>query len=124
MSARIVYRESLKPFAQKLRREMTRQECRLWYDYLKSYPQTFRRQKQFGAYIVDFYCSSVRLVVEIDGSQHYEPDEKAQDEKRERYLNGLGLAVIRFSNYDIDRHFDGVCETIDRTVKERCLASP
>lgn len=113
------YNGEFKPLAQKLRREMTRQERRLWYDFLKQHPATFRRQKQFGHYIVDFYCAEAGLVIELDGSQHYEPDEKQRDAIRDQYLNNLGLMILRFSNADIDRHFDGVCATIDREVWER-----
>ena len=80
---------------------------------------TFRRQKQFGQYIVDFYCASARLVVELDGSQHYEPDAERHDAEGDGYLSGLGLSVLRFGNVDIDRHFDGVCATIDREVRKR-----
>ena len=119
MSNKIVYNESLKPHAQSLRREMTRQERHLWYDFLKTYPAQFRRQKPFGNYIGDFYCASAKLVVEIDGSQHYEPDGRENDEKRDRYLKGLGLSVLRFSNYEVDCHFDGVCAQIDREVTRR-----
>lgn len=93
MSNKIVYNDFLKPYAQRLRREMTRQERHLWYDYLKSYPATFRRQKQFGKYIADFYCASARLIVEIDGSQHYEPEAREDDSARESYLRGLGLNI-------------------------------
>ena len=96
-----------KPFAQKLRREMTEQERHLWYDCLCSAPVRFRRQKQFGYYIVDFYCAKCKLVIEIDGSQHYEPEEEARDAKRTAYLNSLGLRVVRFSNYDVDVNFRG-----------------
>ena len=105
-----------KPFAQKLRREMTKQERRLWYDYLCTCPVRFRRQKQFGYYIVDFYCAARKLVVEIDGSQHYKPEEREKDEARTAYLNSLGLRVVRFSNHDVDVHFESVCETIDGIV--------
>jgi len=115
----IYYSEDYKPLSQKLRREMTRQEKHLWYDYLKSCPTTFRRQKQFGHYIVDFYCAGARLVVELDGSQHYEPEEQQRDAERDQYLSGLDLAVLRFSNLDIDRNFKGVCTAIDREVRER-----
>ncbi|MBR1559019.1 MAG: endonuclease domain-containing protein [Clostridia bacterium] len=111
------YDGTLKPRAQQLRREMTRQERHLWYDYLKSCPVQFRRQKQFGYYIVDFYCAALKLVVEIDGSQHYDPEERQRDEARTAYLNDLGLRVMRFSNYDVDRHFDSVCGAIDREVR-------
>ncbi len=118
----IYYNEDYKPLSQKLRREMTRQEKHLWYDYLKSCPTTFRRQKQFGHYIVDFYCASARLVVELDGSQHYDPEAARRDAERDRYLSGLGLKVLRFANADIDRYFDSVCAAIDRETRERCGA--
>lgn len=107
-----------KPRAQKLRREMTRQERHLWYDYLSACPAHFRRQKQFGYYIVDFYCAKHKLVVEIDGSQHYEPEEQIRDAERTDYLSSLGLQVIRFSNHDVDAHFDNVCAVIDRLMRK------
>ena len=119
MSNKIVYNESLKPYAQQLRREMTRQERHLWYDFLRSYPVMFRRQKSFGNYIADFYCAAAKLVVEIDGSQHYEPYGRENDEKRDRYLSGLGLSVLRFSNYEVDCQFEGVCAQIDGEVKRK-----
>ena len=111
------YNGDYKPLSQKLRREMTSQEKHLWYDFLKPHPVTFRRQKQFGHYIVDFYCASAKLVVELDGSQHYEPEGKQCDADRDRYLSSLGLTMLRFSNADVDRHFDGVCAAIDRAVR-------
>ena len=116
------YNGEYKPLSQKLRREMTRQEKHLWYDCLKPHPATFRRQKQFGHYIVDFYCASAKVVVELDGSQHYEPEEVQRDAERDQYLSGLGLAVLRFSNADVDQRFDGVCAAIDREIEERCGA--
>ena len=113
------YNGDYKPLSQKLRREMTRQEKHLWYDYLKLHPANFRRQKQFGHYSVDFYCASVKLVVELDGSQHYEPEEKQHDEDRDQKLSALGLTVLRFSNAEVDQNFNGVCATIDRAIQER-----
>ncbi len=118
MPKTIYYRERNKPLAQSLRREMTRHEKRLWYDYLNTCPVRFRRQKQFGQYIVDFYCAERKLVVEIDGSQHYEPEEQAKDAERTTYLESLGLRVMRFSNHDVDTHFNSVCETIDAIIRE------
>jgi len=117
MPTKLSYDGRNKPRAQKLRREMTRQERRLWYDFLCSYPVRFRRQKQFGWYIVDFYCAEKKLVVEIDGSQHYEAEAEAKDKTRTAYLESIGLRVLRFGNYDVDAHFDGVCATIDRMVQ-------
>ena len=113
------YNGDYKPLAQKLRRNMTRQERHLWYDFLKVHPAVFRRQKQFGHYIVDFYCAGARLVVELDGSQHYEPEEQQRDAERDQYLSGLGLKVLRFSNLDVDRNFNGMCVAINTAVRER-----
>ena len=98
---------------------MTRHERHLWYDFLKTYPVPFRRQKQFGRFIVDFYCAKAKLIVEIDGSQHFEPEGQDKDRARDAYISRLGLAVLRFSNDDVDRQFEGVCERIDLTVKHR-----
>ena len=108
-----------KPLAQALRRQMTRQERRLWYCYLRTYPVQFRRQKQFGNYIVDFCCATANLGVEIDGSQHYMDAGKEYDRERSTYLEGLGLKVVRVSNADVDQRFRSVCEYIDRIVRER-----
>ena len=118
------YNGEYKPLSQKLRREMTRQEKHLWYDCLKSSPIPFRRQKQFGRYIVDFYCAGAKLVVELDGSQHYEPDAEQRDSDRDQYLSTLGLTVLRFGNYDVDCHFDSVCATIERAVRQAQKPSP
>ena len=102
--------------ARKLRRDMTKQERHLWYDFLKDRPQRFQRQKAIGNYIVDFYCHSAKLVVELDGSQHYEDDVRAYDKERTRYLEQLGLKVLRFVNSDVDLHFESVCMAIMREL--------
>ena len=104
--------EDLLRHSREMRRAMTKQECRLWFDYLKSLPQTVRRQKVFGSYIVDFYIASKKLVIELDGSQHYENAEKNYDEHRDSYLKDLGLTVLRYANSDVDKNFGGVCEDI------------
>lgn len=113
------YSENNKPLAQELRRNMTPQERHLWYDFLSNYPVRFRRQKQFGRYIVDFYCSAAKLILEVDGSQHYTPDGMEYDEERTAYLEGLGFYVLRISNADVDRRFRAVCECIDQNAKAR-----
>ena len=97
---------------------MTKEERHLWYDFLKNYPVQFRRQQVFGNYIVDFYCYQARLVVELDGSQHCTPEEITYDQRRTEYLNRQGLRVLRISNLDIMRQFDGVCQIIDLAVKD------
>ena len=103
---------NLKPFAQKLRREMTKEKRHLWYDFLKSLPVTVKRQQVMGPYIVDFYIASAKLVIELDGSQHYEKEGSDTDRKREHFLSDLGIHVLRFSNLDVNRNFNGVCEEI------------
>lgn len=113
------YSENNKPLAQELRRNMTPQERHLWYDFLSGYPVRFRRQKQFGRFIVDFYCSAAKLILEVDGSQHYTPDGIKYDVERTAYLEGLGFQVLRISNADVDRRFRAVCEYIDQNVKTR-----
>jgi len=102
----------LTPNAQQLRREMTKEEKHLWYDFLKQLPVTFNRQKVIGNYIVDFYCASGRIVVELDGSQHYTEEGQESDRIRDEYLKGLGMQVLRYTNLDIRRNFNGVCEDI------------
>ena len=97
---------------------MTKEERHLWYDFLRSYPIRFLRQKVIDDYIVDFYCHNARLIVEIDGSQHYEDDGLVTDEKRTAYLEQYGIKVIRISNLDILKNFEGVCMYIDDAVKQ------
>ena len=105
--------------AQKLRREQTKEENHLWYDFLKTYPVQFRRQYPIGVYYVDFFCYQAGLVVELDGSQHTEPKAIAYDRERTAFLQQQGYAVLRFSNLDIWRNFAGVRQKIDETVKRR-----
>ena len=91
----------------------------MWYDFLRNYPVRFLRQKVIDQYIVDFYCHEARLIVELDGSQHYEEDGMAYDAQRTAYLNAQGLKVLRFANTDIWKNFAGVCEKIDTEVSSR-----
>jgi len=109
--------KKLNPLSRCLRRNMTKQETHLWYDCLRQLPYPFNRQRIIGQYIVDFYCDKLRLVIELDGSQHYEAKVAARDKKRTQYLESLGLAVLRFTNRDIDRNFDGVCVMIDAFIE-------
>ena len=111
--------KNLRPLAAKLRAEMTKEERKLWYDCLSFYPVRFYRQRIIASYIVDFYCHKAKLVVELDGSQHYEEAGQQRDLRRTEYLESLGLKVIRFSNLDVLYNFDGVCTVIDLTVWER-----
>ena len=113
---------NLKAYAQSLRKNMTKEENLLWYQFLRHHPCQFRRQYVIGNYIVDFYCHQAKLVVELDGSQHYTPEEMEKAARRTRYLESLGLHVLRFSNLDVLRRFGGVCEAINLTVRERTAA--
>ena len=98
---------------------MTPWERKLWYQFLRSYPVRFQRQKPIDHYIVDFYCAKARLVIELDGGGHYHPLSEKQDSLRTQELEKQGLKVIRFCNLDIDRNFYGVCTVIDEEVKQR-----
>ena len=105
--------------AQTLRKNQTKEENHLWYDFLKTYPIQFKRQYQVGPYYADFYCYRAQLVVELDGSQHYEKEAIQYDAQRTAYFNTQGLQVLRFANTDIWKNFAGVCETIDAQVRKR-----
>ncbi len=105
--------------ARKLRREMTSQEKHLWYDYLRFYPVKIYKQRIIDNFIVDFYCAKARLVIELDGSQHFTPDGKHYDMLRTDVIEKYKLKVIRFSNNDVDKKFNVVCSVIDRTIQER-----
>ena len=105
--------------ARRLRREMTPHERKLWYLFLRKYPVKFYKQRIIGRFIVVFYCASANLVIEVDGSQHYEAQGIASDSERSAYLEELGLKVLRFSNRDIDRDFRSVCEQIDIVMQNR-----
>jgi very-short-patch-repair endonuclease len=96
---------------------MTKEEKHLWYDCLRLLPVKFYKQKQIGDYIVDFYCEKAKLIIELDGSQHYEEDIIQYDKERTRYFKQIGLQVKRFTNIDINNNFDGVCESIIKSVK-------
>ena len=106
------------PFAKNLRKNMTREERHLWYDFLKDYPIKFLRQKILGKYVADFYCAKANIVIELDGSQHFETEGFINDEKRTRYLEQYKIKVIRISNLDVMKNFEGVCAHIDSEVRQ------
>ncbi len=110
--------------AKRLRKEATPEENHLWYDFLSSYPVRFQRQKTIGRYIADFYCHKARLVIEIDGSQHYEEDGKKYDLRRTSELESMGLKLVRYSNREINQSFSSVCEHIHLTVQSRIEQGP
>lgn len=102
----------LTTLAQNLRKNMTKEERHLWYDYLKQIPFMVHRQKVLGKYIVDFYIAEANLVIELDGSQHFEANGIQSDCLRDAYLNSQGLHVLRYSNSDVNYRFDDVCRDI------------
>ena len=106
------YNKKLVANAQALRRNMTDEEKHLWYDFLKKLPFTVYRQKNIGNYIVDFFIAKHRLVIEIDGRQHEQCENKIADEQRDLELIQLGARVLRYTNQDIDQNFNRVCEDI------------
>ena len=103
---------------------MTKEEAHLWYQCLCRAKYRFRRQYVIGNYIVDFYCHQARLVIELDGSQHYTPEEMEYEKKRTAYLESQGLKVIRFSNLDVMRRFRDVCEAIYQLMEARTAQKP
>ena len=97
---------------------MTKEEKHLWYDFLRTYPVRFSRQKVLGRYIADFYCATAKLVIELDGSGHYSEEGKEYDKTRTAFLENYGLKIIRIPNPEIHENFRGVCEYIDKIVNE------
>ena len=110
------HNSNLTGFARDLRKNMTKEEKHLWYDFLKDYPIRFLRQKVINNYIVDFYCHKARLIIELDGSQHYEEKNLLKDRIRTEMLEERNLTVIRILNRDVNNNFKGVCEYIDEFV--------
>ena len=118
------YNKANIPLAKALRKNMTPWERKLWYDFLRSYPVRFQRQKAIGNYIADFYCAKEKLAIELDGGGHYTVEQMQKDKLRTEMLAAMNLTVVRICNLDIDRNFSGVCEYIDLTVKNLSLSQP
>ena len=112
------YNKANIPLAKALRKNMTPWERKLWYDFLRSYPMRFQRQKAIGNYIADFYRAKARLVLELDGGGHYTAEQREKDSLRTNELESMNLKVVRICNLDIDRNFSGVCEYIDLVVQD------
>ena len=112
------HNKALVPNAKNLRKNLTKEERRLWYGYLRTYPVKFLRQKIIGKYIVDFYCAKAKLIVELDGSQHYEEKGMEYDAERTAFLEQYGVRVLRIPNNKVIQNFRGVCEYIDLAVKQ------
>ena len=110
------YNKSNIPLAKNLRKNMTPWERKLWYEFLRDYPIKFQRQKSIGNYIVDFYCASAKLVIELDGSQHYEDEGLKRDSARDAFLQNAGYTVKRYANRDVRRNFEAVCQEIHLAI--------
>ena len=109
----------LLPIARELRKNMTKEERHLWYDFMRYYPVKIKKQYIIGNYIADFYCASARLVIEVDGSQHYEDKGEMRDRIRTGFIEEFGLMVVRIPNNEVNKNFTGVCEYLDMIIKER-----
>lgn len=107
------------PRARELRREMTPQERKLWYLFLRTYPAKIYKQRIIESFIVDFYCASAKLVIEVDGSQHYTESGIQYDQERSRVLARYGLQVLRFTNWEVDTQFSNVCDAIHHAIEKR-----
>jgi len=112
------HNKSLIPYAKELRKNMTKEERHLWYDFLREYPVRFSRQKIIGKYIVDFYSKKAKMIIELDGSQHFEESGLKYDSLRDSYLAEYGLKIIRIPNNEINDNFYGVCEYLDKKIKQ------
>ena len=108
----IPYDKKLVHNAKLLRKNMTKEEKHIWYDFLKKIPFTVKRQHNIENYIVDFYIPKKKIVIEIDGLQHTDPKIKAQDSIRTEILQKWGITVLRYSNRDINENFYSVINDI------------
>ena len=111
------YNKELTSLAKNLRRNMTPQERDLWYQYLRHHPLKFTRQKVLGKYIADFYCASAKLVIELDGSQHYDEKGMEADRERTQFLMQYGIRVLRIPNNAVSQNLRGVCDYIDAILQ-------
>ena len=107
-----LHNPKLTPNAKTLRKTMTKEERHLWYDFLKSLPITIHRQKVIGWYIVDFYIAERKIVIELDGSQHFDGEGQRKDAERDAFLQSQGLTVLRYANSDVNMSFQAVCQDI------------
>ena len=98
--------------SKELRNNMTKEERKLWYEFLKDLPLTIKRQKIIDNYIVDFYCFEKRTIIEIDGGQHYIPEGKEKDKVRDEYLKEQGYITLRYTDSEVNNNFEGVCQDL------------
>ena len=110
------YNPKLTGNSQALRKRMTKEEKHLWYDFLKKLPVTVKRQYNIENYIVDFFIPSAKIVIELDGSQHFEIEAKHLDNLRDIELSTYGIRVLRYTNMDIRERFEGVASDILKNI--------
>ena len=115
----IHYSKNNKALSDSLRTNMTPEEKKLWYQCLRLFPVRFNRQKRLGNYIADFYCHKAKLVIELDGEQHYEESAKEYDESRTAFLNTYDILGVRYTNIELRANFKGICEDIENILKKR-----
>lgn len=120
------YPPAQKAFARELRSHQTDAEQQLWHRLRRKqlHGLQFYRQKPIGPYIVDFYCAAARLVIELDGSQHFEPAHQSKDQQRDAYLAQQGLLVLRFDNLQVLKETDAVIQVVLRTLETRIPPAP
>ena len=111
--------KKLKGISSSLRKNATPEENKLWYEFLRTYSVRVNRQRIIGDYIADFYCSKAKLIIEIDGSQHFYEKSAVKDKIRTEFFESLGIKVIRFQNDEINQCFYEVCTRIDEEIKQR-----
>jgi very-short-patch-repair endonuclease len=104
-----------------LRKNSTKQENSLWYKYLSTFGLRVYRQRVIGNYIVDFYCHQAKLVIELDGGQHYSDEEMKSDQIRTAYLESQGLKVLQFTNWEVEHQYYQVCEQIKQVAYQRLV---
>lgn len=109
----------LKERSQNLRKNATREENHLWYDFLKNYPVQIRRQVPIDRFIADFYCAQAKLIIELDGNHHFTEAGTIYDKERTEYLKKYRIKVIRFSNFEVKTNFEYICKIIDFEIKKR-----
>ena len=112
------HNKNLVESAKFLRNNMTKEERHLWYDFLQKSPFRFSRQKILGKYIADFYCAKAKLVIELDGSQHFEKEVREYDNKRTAFLEEYGLKIIRIPNSEINNNFEGICRYLNEQIEQ------
>ncbi|WP_277270663.1 endonuclease domain-containing protein [Phascolarctobacterium succinatutens] len=112
------YDKKLKSRADELRKNMTQQEWNLWYFYLRNHRLKWYRQRIIDRFIVDFYCHAAKLVIEIDGKQHYTEQGIVYDTERTQVLQGYGLKVLRYTNQQLVDNFQEICWDIERNLQQ------